>query len=125
MLQLITDGPPRGAALKGAAKIGAKFAVMVALLGGLYLFAYYHRYTQTGPHRRAYEGRVIDKWQMIRETQLGSRVRQRVLVEADGGERFEVSVNGETYERAQPGMRIRNGTAGVELWWPVAAAGLE
>lgn len=115
----------RGATLKNAIKVGVSSAAMLALLGGLFFLAYYHCYTQTGPYRLAYEGRVLDKSQTFRETELGSRVRRRVLVEADSGERFEVPVNGQTYERAQPGMRIRKGEAGVEMWWPVSAAAQE
>ncbi len=127
-LQSMTDSQAhrrRLASLKGAAELGARLAVLTALLGALFFFAFYHMYTMTGPHRRTYEGRVIDKWQTVHESELGSRVGRGVLVEADGGDRFQVPLGGEAYERAQPGMRIRNGTAGVELWWPVAAAGRE
>lgn len=102
----------------GVLKAVGKVMLIVAIVGGIFFFAFYHRYTQTGVYRGEYEGRVLDKWVNVVESQLGSGPQWRMLVESDGGERFEVAVSGGTYERARPGMRIRRAGGEVELWWP-------
>ena len=93
--------------------------VFFALLAG----RCYQQYTLSGAYRRAYEGRIVDKSQTITESQTGSGVRRRLLIEGRGGERFEVAIGEESYERAQKGMWIRKTEAGgVELSWPMTPA---
>lgn len=82
----------------------------------------YHQYTLTGPYAREYEGKILDKSQTITESQTGSSVSRRLLLEGRGGEKFEVAIGGETYERAQKGMWIKKTEAGVELTWPMTQA---
>ena len=67
---------------------------------------------------REYEGRVVDKSATFRETEIGSRVKRRILVEGKDGRRFEISPVPEVYERAEVGMMIRSGAAGTEVYWP-------
>lgn len=43
---------------------------------------------------------------------------RRFLIEGKGGDRFEVAPNVDIYERAQVGMWIKSGEAGVELSQP-------
>ena len=73
-----------------------------------------------GIRRGEYEGRVVDKHQTGVETQTGSRVARRLVIEGKNGERFEVMPTAEVYERAQVGRLIRGGGAGVELSWPAS-----
>jgi len=82
----------------------------------------YHQYTLTGPYAREYEGKILDKSQTITESQTGSGVRRRLLLEGRGGEKFEVAIGAETYERAREGMWIKKTDAGVELTWPMSPA---
>ncbi|HEX8421800.1 MAG TPA: hypothetical protein VF634_00215 [Pyrinomonadaceae bacterium] len=82
----------------------------------------YRQYTLTGPYVREYEGKILDKSQTITESQRGSGVRRRLLIEGRGGERFEVAIGEESYERAQKGMWIKKTDAGVELTWPMTPA---
>jgi len=82
----------------------------------------YNQYTLTGPYAREYEGKILDKSQTITESQTGSGVRRRLLLEGRGGEKFEVAVGAETYERAQKGMWIKKTDAGIELTWPMTPA---
>jgi hypothetical protein len=82
----------------------------------------YNQYTLTGPYAREYEGKILDKSQTITESQTGSGVRRRLLLEGRGGEKFEVAIGEETYERAQKGMWIKKTEAGVELTWPTTPA---
>ncbi len=83
----------------------------------------HQQYTLTGPYVAEYEGKVLDKWQTITESQTGSRVRRRLLIEGRNGERFEVAIGAETYEQARKGMWIKKTEAGVELSWPMEPAG--
>lgn len=106
---------------------GAATTFGLALLLALITFALltatcYNQYTLTGPYAREYEGKILDKSQTITESQTGSGVRRRLLLEGRGGERFEVSIGEETYERAQKGMWIKKTEAGVELSWPMSPA---
>ena len=71
-----------------------------------------------GLSRTEYAGKIVDKSLTIRETQLGSKMVRRLLIEGEGGERFEVAPELDVYERAQIGMRIRSDRSGVELSWP-------
>lgn len=82
----------------------------------------YQKYTLTGPYAREYEGKILDKSQTITESITGSRVRRRLFIEGRGGEKFEVAIGAETYERAKKGMWIKKTDAGVELSWPMAPA---
>ncbi|HEV7904618.1 MAG TPA: hypothetical protein VGO96_12315 [Pyrinomonadaceae bacterium] len=82
----------------------------------------YQQYTLTGPYAREYEGKILDKSQTITESYRGSGVRRRLLLEGRGGEKFEVAIGEETYERARKGMWIKKNEAGVELTWPMTPA---
>lgn len=82
----------------------------------------YQQYTLTGPYAREYEGKILDKSQTITESYWGSGARRRLLLEGRGGEKFEVAIGEETYERAQKGMWIKKTEAGVELTWPMTQA---
>lgn len=82
----------------------------------------YRQYTLTGTYAREYEGKILDKSQTITESYRGSGVRRRLLIEGRGGEKFEVAIGGETYERARKGMWIKKTEAGVELTWPMTTA---
>lgn len=102
----------------------AKYVLLslVAAITFTSLINHCHRqYTLTGAYRREYEGRILDKSQTITESRQGSGVRRRLLIEGRGGERLEVAIGADTYERAQKGMWIRKTAEGIELTWPLQA----
>jgi hypothetical protein len=83
------------------------------------LLLYRQQFTESGFYRPEYEGRVVHKSLTGHETQEGSRVERKLLVEGGDGVRFEVRVGPEVYERAEVGMWIRVKNAQVELTRPV------
>jgi len=104
--------------LRNAATTFGLWLILAVVTFTLLASTCYHQYTLTGPYAREYEGKILDKSQTISESHTGSGVRRRLLIEGRGGERFEVAIGAETYERAQKGMWIRKTEAGVELTWP-------
>ncbi len=102
----------REAAAKGLMILTA-FAI-VAVIALLYQ-------TRFPPGRldpREYEGRVVDKSATYRETDRGSKVKRRILVEGKDGRRFEILPVPEVYERAEIGMMIKSGEGGTKFYWP-------
>jgi hypothetical protein len=82
----------------------------------------YQQYTLTGAYVREYEGKILDKSQTITESQTGSGVRRRLLIEGRDGKKFQVAISEATYEQARKGMWIKKTeAAGVELVWPAEA----
>jgi hypothetical protein len=108
--------------LRSAATTLGLVLLLALIIFALLTATCYHQYTLTGPYARVYEGKILDKSQTITESQTGSGVRRRLLLEGRDGARFEVAIGKETYERAQKGMWIRKTDAGVELTWPVSPA---
>lgn len=106
------------AALSGhadKAREAAAILCMIALLAALALFFGYHRWTSTGLHRREYEGRVIEKRLVARETQFGSKFTRRLLIEGTDGERFEVVVGEGLYNDVEAGEWVKVDRAGVDV----------
>jgi hypothetical protein len=104
--------------------LGLALALAV-VIAALLTATCYQQYTLTGSYRREYEGKILNKSQTITESKTGSGVRRRLLVEGRGGERFEVAVGAEAYERAREGMWIKKTNAGVELTWPTTTTATE
>ncbi|MFN2481348.1 MAG: hypothetical protein ABR554_07760 [Pyrinomonadaceae bacterium] len=98
--------------------------VMGLSLAALVMVVYRHQLRPDGPLRREYVGKIVDKSLTVRETKLGSKMVGRLLVEGEGGKRFEVAPGLDVYERAQTGMWIKGSQAGVELSWSEPIKGL-
>jgi hypothetical protein len=62
-----------------------------------------------------FEGRIVDKWAGIAESQEGSSPYYRVVVEVEGQNRYTVPVNYDLYQQAQVGMRLRRSEKGLEV----------
>ena len=92
-------------------------AVLAVVLITAVTFTYYQQFNLTGPYRRNYEGRIVDKSLTIRESQYGSWAVRRLRVRGKGGEEFEVSVSDALYQRAQVGMWIKRSDTGVKVLW--------
>jgi len=103
--------------LREAATTLLMAGMAVALIAALTLL-YKQQFGPTGFYRPEYEGRIVHKSLTGHETQEGSRVERKLLIEGDDGVRFEVRVGPEVYERAEVGMRIKVGKAQVELTRP-------
>jgi hypothetical protein len=95
----------------------AVFIVMAVMLVLTLLIKCNQGMTSTGPFLRTYEGRIEDKSATIGETQLGSTVRFRLLVRTKSGQRLEVAIDRDNYERAQVGMWIKSSETGIRLSW--------
>ena len=57
--------------------------------------------------RPKYKGRVIGKSLTFAETQMGSGIRRRLLIESKEGQRFEVKVTEVVFNQAQIGEWIK------------------
>jgi hypothetical protein len=85
----------------------------------LMFVVYRHNTSPSGIHRREYEGLIVDKSETFVETQQGSFVSRRLLIEDKNGTRFEVVADEELYQRAQKGMWIKKSIGQpAELSWP-------
>lgn len=62
-----------------------------------------------------YEGVIVDRWVGYSETELGSRPYFRLLIEDDNRGRITVSIDADSYHRAQVGMRVSRRKGKVEL----------
>jgi hypothetical protein len=100
-----------------ALKTGATILIALGVVAAIVLL-YRQQTSSTGLQRMEYEGRVIDKSETFVETDLGSRVQRRLLIEGKDGRRFEVAVNEELYARVRKGMWIKRTSRGAELSWP-------
>ena len=85
----------------------------VVLLLGIIVFVLYKGKLEG--HRNEYEGTVVEKWAGYNHTQEGSFPYYRLLVESDDGGRFTVRVEYQTYQRAEPGSRIKKSKMGIEV----------
>ena len=61
-----------------------------------------------------FEGQIVDKWAGFDETQQGSYPYYRVQIELDG-QKLTVPVNGEIFNEAQVGMRLKRSAKGLEV----------
>lgn len=94
------------------------FSVLILLGIGALIANYYQRSTLTGAFQRDYEGRVVEKFFIPHESQIGSSFQRALLIKGRSGEQFQVSVGKDIYDRAQAGMSIKSGKQGIELSWP-------
>ncbi len=93
---------------------GVGVVVFVVLTGGVVAFL---TFVSLRPRPSTYEGRIVDKSITLSETYQGSGKVLRLHLQGSRGEKFDVKVNYDTYNRAQVGMWARNEGNGVELSW--------
>jgi hypothetical protein len=90
--------------------------VMLALTISAVGFAY--AYPRLTPRvRQDFDGRIVDKYVALGESQIGSATLPRLSVETADGFRFNVAVNDEQYERAQIGMWLSRRNRELILSW--------
>lgn len=83
-----------------------------ALLISIFLLAWQKSHQ---PVQIDYEGTIVERWANFYESETGSHVYYKLLVEDNSGKRVAVNLDYETYTRAQIGMHIRRSTKGIEL----------
>jgi hypothetical protein len=94
---------------------GTFLAIVFAIIvGGVSIWTY-ECSTSTGPFRREYSGRIVDKRISVFESEQGSFFSNKLVIEEKRGRRFTVSVSEEIYNRAKPGMWIQKTSRGIEL----------
>lgn len=91
---------------------GVVFILLVFVL----IYAY-PRLTRPPIAERDFEGRVVEKFVALGESQIGSKTFPRLVVELANGARFNVAVNDEQYERARVGMRVARRRGELILSW--------
>ena len=94
---------------------GAVLAIVLASMLGALAILTYQCSTSTGPFRREYSGRIVDKRISVIETQEGSRFARELVIEEKSASRFTVTVTQDDYERAKPGMWIQKTPKGTEF----------
>lgn len=95
-----------------AKSISAAFVVIGILLLALILFFRFVYESKSQP--KIYRGKVVDKWLSIGETQQGSVVSRRLLIEADNGVRFKINPSVEEYDKVKVGDSIKNDGDGIK-----------
>lgn len=93
----------------------AGITCMVVLLAALFAFFGYNQFTSSGPFRREYEGRIVEKWLSPGESETGSSFSRVLLIEGRTGERFKVVVSESVYGQAQVGRWIKSSRDGVAV----------
>lgn len=96
--------------------VTALFFVLFVVIVSLLSLTLYQRYARTGAYREIYEGKILDKWTTVRESQLGSRYERRLLVETKNKDRLVVAVSENDYARVQTGMWVRKRGADIEFF---------
>jgi hypothetical protein len=82
--------------------------LIVFLIVSLFLCFYFLDYIISTSYRKVYKGKVVDKWLSITETQQGSIVTRRLLIEGGNGERFKMFINIEEYDKIKIGDFVEN-----------------
>ena len=90
--------------------------VLLALAGLGLLYAY-PRLSGAPLVERDFVGRVVDKSLTLRESEIGTSHRLRLLVRAADGRQFEVAVTPEQYEGARAGMWVTRTRGEIRLSW--------
>jgi hypothetical protein len=94
-------------------------AAALILLLGLFAFVFFQRFSNDAePFRMEYEGQVVDKWQTLRETFMGSEIDRSLLIRDDEGKQFKVVADDDLYEKARIGMWIKRAKDGTILVEP-------
>ena len=87
-------------------------ALILLLFVGL-LFVVYKAGSSRNPVE--YEGRIVDKWAGYHHSDEGSIPYFRFVIETEDGQKLTVATDGEKYNQAKVGMRIKKTRTGIEL----------
>jgi hypothetical protein len=104
----------------GVRDAATKLLIVITTLGvvtGLMVVYNQRLHTFADLGRSEYEGKLVNKSLTIHETNTGSKIELRFLVEGKDGKRFDIAPSPDVYERAQIGMWIKSSKSGVELSW--------
>jgi hypothetical protein len=74
--------------------------VLAFIFGGI-SFLYYQRFLNDGePYRMEYEGIIVGKPVLYRDSEQGAGVQRLLTVEGENGSRFQVIATKDIYDRA-------------------------
>ena len=107
----LQDSEPAGRNYRFTILSTASICVLLALFS-LVAWKACNRPTTVGMD---YEGVIVDRWAGYIESDLGARPYFRLLIEDEKRGRITVSIDGDTYHRAQVGMRVSRRKGKVEL----------
>lgn len=90
-------------------------AIFVGILATVAIVSYQCA-TSSGPFRKEYGGKIVDKKVTLHESNEGSFFVYKLAIEEKSGTRFQITVPQELYDRAKVGMLIQRSTKGIELF---------
>ena len=89
--------------------------VLALFIGGISLISYQRFVNDGEPYRMEYEGIVVDKPVLFRDSDQGAGLQRLLTIERDDGNRFQVIATNDIYQRAQIGMRIKRTKDGTTI----------
>ena len=89
-------------------------AIFVGILATIAIGSYQCAIS-SGPFRKEYTGKIVDKKITLHESDEGSFFVHKLAIEEKSGTRFQVTVPQELYDRAEIGMLIQRSNRGIEL----------
>lgn len=91
------------------------FSIVVFVISAL-VIGHRHWFASTGPYRKEYMGRIVEKTVWPYETLEGSFVKKCLIIEEKDGVQSLINVEEDTFARAQPGQWIRRTPKGIQLF---------
>ena len=89
--------------------------VLALFIGGISLVSYQRFVNDGEPYRMEYEGVVVDKPVLFRDSEQGAGLQRLLTVEDDSGSRFQVIATNDIYKQVQIGMRIKRTKDGTTI----------
>lgn len=86
--------------------------VLISIIGALIYFGFYLRVSQTDSQNKEITGIVREKWIDVSESEQGSGLRPKALIESDTGEKIVIRFDRETHDQIKIGTLIKRETNG-------------
>lgn len=85
--------------------------IFIVIVGALIYFGFYLRLPQSNFDREI-TGTTYEKWIDVSETEQGSNIKPKALIETQTGEKIIVNLNLKTHDQIKIGTRIKRETNG-------------
>lgn len=85
--------------------------VFIGVIGALIYFGFYLRLPQSNFDKEI-TGTIYEKWIDVSETEQGSNIKPKALIETQTGEKIIVNLNLKTHDQIKIGTRIKRETNG-------------
>lgn len=86
--------------------------IFIFIIGALIYFGFYLRVSQTDSQNKEITGIVREKWIDVSESDQGSSLRPKALIESEKGEKIVIRFDRETHDQIKIGTIIRRETNG-------------